>query len=647
MKRGRILLRQHDQTTSPSGEIDIDSAIAQIYRPIIRGYFAVAAVYYVIMTFSHFWAMIGPDLALMASASITASIVILAAWYYLKNPPPIVRLEIVTNIVNLLMLTNVLVALHIAYAQPKLVYFLIMAMIFAFACVSMRQALISIAATIGGLIYQLMTHDPGQLMIYGFIAFAAAMSAIAITFFLRRAIGLAVIARHKAELRLKQTESIGETMRQKSLSDSLTKLPNRRAFFEAFKWHKAHIDGDSQHWLILLDLDGFKAVNDVYGHIMGDELLKAASDRMRTFCGSDAHVSRMGGDEFNIILSNCSDKEIEKWCEDLLENIAQVYQIEDRLIQISCSIGCHRISTDKSVTQTIRNADFALLHAKKHGKNRVIVFRAEHAKEAAERYKIEQALRVADFDQEIELLFQPQFDLSKNQIVRAEALARWNSPVLGQIDPSRFIKIAEESGLIANITLTVLAKTIAELKSWKEPIPLSINLSAHDLLSDQIIDQIIEQVRDSGISSELLEFEVTETAMMVDVQKASDNMKRLAQLGHPMALDDFGTGYSNFTYLRNLPIDKLKVDRSFMENLTDPMTEKILHSLSGMARTLDVHCLLEGIENELELLMAKRVGAQSVQGYLFGMPMSAVELLQKLDEKTWLEDVPVMSNVTG
>ena len=234
-KRGRILLRQHDQTTSPIGEMDVDSAIAQTYRPIIRGYFIVAAAYYVIMSFMHFWAMSGPGLLMMASASITASIVFIGAALALRKPLAIGKLELLTSLANLAMLGNVLVALHIEYAQPKLVYFLIMAMIYGFACVSMRQATVSIAAVLGGLLYQLITHDPAQLMIYGFIAFAAAMSALAITYFLRRAIGLAVIARHKAELKLKATETHGEKMRRKSLSDSLTGLPNRRAFFETLQ----------------------------------------------------------------------------------------------------------------------------------------------------------------------------------------------------------------------------------------------------------------------------------------------------------------------------------------------------------------------------------------------------------------------------
>nr|MDJ0642867.1 EAL domain-containing protein [Erythrobacter sp.] len=254
-----------------------------------------------------------------------------------------------------------------------------------------------------------------------------------------------------------------------------------------------------------------------------------------------------------------------------------------------------------------------------------------HAQQAQARYEIEQALRCADLEKEIDLVFQPQISLGTNAIVRAEALARWTSPHVGKIEPLRFIKIAEQSGLITGITLVVVEKSLNQLKSWPSPIPLSINLSGYDLISDPTIDQIIELVRSSGIDPKLIEFEVTETAMMGDFDKATANLNRLAELGFSIALDDFGTGYSNFSYLRSLPIEKLKVDRSFIQDPTDPMTEKILSSLAGMARILGVHCLLEGVEDEIELLMAKRIGAESVQGYYFGEPMSAEALLGLVD----------------
>jgi len=203
---------------------------------------------------------------------------------------------------------------------------------------------------------------------------------------------------------------------------------------------------------------------------------------------------------------------------------------------------------------------------------------------------------------------------------------------VGTVQPGKFIQIAEESGLIAGVTLAVVEKAFGKLASWPRPVPIAINLSSHDLISEMIIDAIIKQAEELSIDSSLVEFEVTETAMMTDFEVATRNLERLSAAGFTIALDDFGTGYSNFNYLRTLPIGKLKVDRSFMENPGDPMTEKVLFSLAGMARTLGVHCLLEGVEDEVDLLMAKRVGADAVQGFLFGEPMSADALQSQLQQ---------------
>ncbi|WP_162789547.1 EAL domain-containing protein [Altererythrobacter sp. ZODW24] len=611
-----------------------DTVVAQAYQPIIRGYFAVAAAYYAVMSLTHSIELSGVALRQLGSAAIIACIVSAAACHFLRRPQTVVKLELVTSLVNLLVLTNVVVALHIEYSQVKLVYFVMLAMIFAFASVSIRQAIISILTALGGLFWKVAEQEAGELIMYGFVGFAAATSAIAIAYFLRRAISLAVSARQEAdearqyaETRLETAEKISDAMRLQSLSDSLTGLPNRRAFFDALGTCQREMGESGNAWLILLDLDGFKSVNDNHGHIMGDELLKAVSSRLRDYCANDAHGSRVGGDEFSIILaSEASSEEVRVWCDTLLEAIAETYLIEDRLIQVSGSIGCYQFPNDEPDAKLIQKADFALLHAKKSGKNRVVLFEDEHAEKAAERFRIEQALRVADFEAEIELVFQPQFDLRLEQFVSAEALARWNSPIIGEIGPDHFIKIAEESGLIAKITVAVVDKAIAALQSWDDPLPVSINLSSNDLISDHIIDLIIQRLRDSELPAELIEFEVTETAMMSDTGRATANLLRLSKLGHSIALDDFGTGYSNFNYLRSLPINKLKVDRSFIENLADPMTEMVLQSLVGMARTLGVHCLLEGVESELDLVVAKRVGAQSVQGFLFGQPSSAQDL---------------------
>ena len=612
----------------------VSDAVAEANRPIVRGYVALAAIYYAIMTPVHYLALSGFNQLMMVFAALCATLVAAFGWSQTHQPLNSRRLERIAAAVNIAIYGNVIAAIHTNYNPSDLIYFPMMALAFAFTSVTVRLAVASISVVLCTLIIELNAEFNGEGYTYFYIGFAAAIGGFAFVVFLQRAIRAAIQAKEvaesklvDAEVKLEEADLLSAAMRRRAMTDSLTGLPNRRAFFEFLNDWSAQSDRSQKTWLIALDLDGFKMVNDVYGHIVGDELLKVVSKRMQEHCDLDARVSRIGGDEFNIILQGIEDDDVcLEWCEALLEEIAKPYDVQSRLVQLSASIGCTELRSSHETSILVRNADFALLHAKKTGKNRVVVFTEDHEKNAKERFEIEDALRSADFSREIEVLFQPQVDLARNQVVRAEALARWDSPALGWIEPDRFIRIAEESGLISKITLAVLDAAIATLKGWDHPVPLAINLSGHDLLSNQVVNQIIQTLKESGLEPSLIEFEVTETAMMADTKKACDNLNRLSKLGFSVALDDFGTGYSNFNYLRELPIDKLKVDRSFVEDIGNPMTEKILHSLTVTANALGVNCLLEGVEDELQLVMAKRVGADAVQGYLFGEPMQSEKL---------------------
>jgi diguanylate cyclase (GGDEF)-like protein len=605
-------------------------ALLDIYQPILRGYFAVVGVYYFVMSATHFWYFEGAALAVMAGVSILATYVAGKSFRDSMKRLTSHQMEKRLFFTNILMIANVVVALNLDFRPEKMTYFIMMVMIFALVGVSFRQSLLTIAFALVALLSFATSLSQEALLGYFFLVFAAAMASLSITYFLRSSIMRVANAKIDAEEQLEEAKIVSETLRERSLSDSLTSLPNRRAFFQKLRDAKAEVEAGQDLWLVLIDLDGFKAVNDIHGHLVGDVLLQAVSERLLKKTAGKAHVSRMGGDEFNLLFTGkWSEAEVEQWNNELLEILAEPYSIEGRAVRISGSIGCKQIDISSDMRSQINQADFALMTAKATGKNRGVLFNQEHAKKAAERFEIERALRSANLAEEIELVFQPQIDLSRDQIVRAEALARWSSPAVGTIQPGQFIQIAEESGLIGGITLAVVEKAFAELHQWENPVPISVNLSSHDLITDIIIDQIIKQAEDLNIDQDMVEFEVTETAMMTDFDKATNNLCRLADTGFSIALDDFGTGYSNFNYLRRLPIGKLKVDRSFMENPNDPMTEKVLFSLAGMARTLGVHCLLEGVENEVDLLMAKRVGADTVQGFLFGEPMTA-DALQEM-----------------
>lgn len=611
------------------------SSLGNIYRPILRGYFVVYALYYTIMLALNWLSMDAGDefLTLQSATFFATGCAIFGAWR-MRQPESEPTTEALLLGMNLLVIGNVWIALGVGFIPEKLTYFIIASMLFALASPTFRQSLVSIAIALMAMFSFADRLDAATLSAFGYLTFGGAMSSLAIAFYLRKAISRIADANEHARVELSEAMALGSEMREQSLSDSLTKLPNRRAFFAALKGVVSAAEGgdgsataDGDTWLVLLDLDGFKAVNDVHGHKAGDLLLMAIADRLRDFAKTGAHVSRMGGDEFNMIVTGVANvEELRDRCTVLLRDLAQPYVIEGRQVRVSCSAGCVQFDPSLPSDAQISNADYALMVAKKQGKNQVVLFDQEHEAEAKIRLEIETALRAANLSDEISVVFQPQVRLGNNEVVGAEVLARWTSPVVGTIPPDRFIKIAEESGLVTNITLVVVQKALDELRGWSNKLPISINLSAHDLMSDPAIEQIIELIERHEISASLIEFEVTETAMMGDIQKATGNLMRLAGAGYSIALDDFGSGYSNFSYLRSLPITRLKIDRSFIEDPSDPMAEKVLSSLVGMARVLGVNCLLEGVEDEIALLMAKRAGAELVQGYLFSQPMSAQDL---------------------
>lgn len=614
-------------------------SLGEIYRPILRGYFVVFGAYYTMMLVLNWLTMdAGREYISLQSATFLASCFAIFGVFKMRKLQEHTVTEALLLVMNLLVVSNVWIALEIGFVPEKLTYFIISTMLFALASPSFRQSLVAIIIALGAMFTFADRLDPATFHAFGFVTMAAAMSSLGIAFYLRKAIGRIADANEHARVELSEAMALSAEMREQSLSDSLTKLPNRRAFFAALKGvvsgseceeTSANVAGDT--WLVLLDLDGFKAVNDVHGHKAGDLLLIAIADRLRDFAKTGAHVSRMGGDEFNMIVTGVTNvDDLRDRCAELLRELAQPYVIEGRQVRVSCSAGCVQFDLSLPSDAQISNADYALMVAKKQGKNQVVLFDQEHEAEAKMRLEIESALRGADLAGELSVVFQPQVRLGDNAVVGAEVLARWTSPAVGTIPPDRFIKIAEESGLVTNITFVVVQKALDELRGWNNKLPISINLSAHDLMSDPVIEQIIELIERYEICASLIEFEVTETAMMGDIQKATANLMRLANSGYSIALDDFGSGYSNFSYLRSLPITRLKVDRSFIEDPSDPMAEKVLASLVGMARVLGVNCLLEGVENEIALLMAKRAGAELVQGYLFSEPMSAHDLRNAL-----------------
>jgi predicted signal transduction protein with EAL and GGDEF domain len=280
----------------------------------------------------------------------------------------------------------------------------------------------------------------------------------------------------------------------------------------------------------------------------------------------------------------------------------------------------------------MERADHALYRAKGAMHGKTVLFDASLEQEMSATGKVDKALRRADHAREFEVYFQPQLDLSGPRLVGFEALARWNSPELGAITPDVFIPAAERAGLIRPLTRIFLGKALAAMGDWPADLKLSFNLSTLDLMSPNAIDTILDTVAKSGIAPGRIEFEITETAMMSDFGQARQAIGRIHDAGHPVALDDFGIGYSSLQYLQQLPVNKLKIDHSFVRNiLHDTSSFKIVRTLLSLAQTLGLNCVVEGVETPAQLQILKTMGARLIQGYLIGRPMPASDISEFLD----------------
>ena len=432
----------------------------------------------------------------------------------------------------------------------------------------------------------------------------------------------------RTELRRRQEEA--ERLSTENLrlanSDSLTGLPNRRSFFSSIEQNlQAAAQSGEPLAVGLIDLDGFKAVNDLYGHKVGDQLLVDASKRLQSHPGWDASFARLGGDEFGVILRGAAHlAELENFGREICAVLRQPYVLPEVTAEISASIGfANHPDAGDTVERLIENADYALYQAKSKASGTAVIFTNEHALDIKNLNQIDQLLRNADFDQELSLAYQPIIDLESGRIIAAEALARWTSPVLGPVPPAQFIKAAERSDLINRITVSLYRRALADVKNWPKSVGLSFNLSARDIASHATILHLAAITLKSGIDPRRIEFEVTETAVMADFDQAMTALTRLRSIGLRIGLDDFGTGYSSLGYVHRLPLDKVKIDSRFIADIVKNRTARsIVKSVIDLARNLGFASLAEGVETEEQAGIIHAMGCGYAQGYHFGRPMT-------------------------
>ncbi len=435
--------------------------------------------------------------------------------------------------------------------------------------------------------------------------------------------------------------------------DALTGLPNRRMFQEYLQRTLAHAQRQQEGLVLLfLDLDNFKKVNDSMGHQAGDQLLKDLSTRL-TDCmrkedqllrqkplihGDAPHetLARVGGDEFLILLPHIKDpSDAAKVSQRILDKLAVPFNINKNDFFVSCSIGISMYPDDGNEVQSlIKNADIAMYHAKKLGRNNYQYFNESMNMAAVERMTMENELRKAISNKEFVLYYQPKIDIISGEIKGVEALIRWQHPVHGLVPPNKFIPVAEDSGLIVPMGEWIMDEATRQMSQWGQEgidVTMSINISTVQLNKQNVVEVISKCIEQNNCPANNLEIELTETSIMDAHELAANMLEDIKALGVQISMDDFGVGYSSFSYLRNLPIDILKIDRSFVRDITtDQNDAAIISAIIAMAHTLNLTVVAEGVETLEQLHFLHDQNCDIAQGYLISRPLPALEFVQFL-----------------
>jgi diguanylate cyclase (GGDEF)-like protein len=423
-----------------------------------------------------------------------------------------------------------------------------------------------------------------------------------------------------------------------AMTDPLTHLFNRRAIKEKTSELSARASrrGKSVAFL-MIDLDGFKKINDIFGHDSGDLLLREIADRMRDVVPPSSVIARLGGDEFGICMMFEPEypETVDHIAEDLVETLARPVPMGDSAQTVTASIGISRPERDCDPTDMLmRRADIALYAAKENGRNGYSWFDNGMEVELRSRNSLEGDIRVAIPNDEFVPFFEQQIDLATGELVGFEMLARWVSPVRGLISPDDFIPVAEETGMIGNLSMNIIRKAMLEAKNWDPKFTMSVNISPVQLKDPWLAQKIIKLLVETGFPASRLEVEITESSLFTNLSLAQSTIISLKNQGISIALDDFGTGYSSLAHLRALPFDRIKIDRSFVSSmLENAESAAIVNAIVGLGSSLQVPITAEGVEDESINEKLRELGCSKGQGWLFGQPLNIdqvrVLLLQK------------------
>jgi diguanylate cyclase (GGDEF)-like protein len=409
--------------------------------------------------------------------------------------------------------------------------------------------------------------------------------------------------------------------------DSLTQIANRRSFFSnlAAAFENAKLE-NGRLAIGVVDLDGFKPVNDLYGHSAGDKVLVEVADRLSAFETSNCSVFRLGGDEFALLMDAgvMDDKALAEFGQRVCDAISLPIRIGNSVVNVTGSMGV-AVFPDVGVggQDLYERADYALYSAKRENRASVVIFNARQADALSRQRQVEDVLFAADLERELSLAYQPIVDARTGGTAGFEALARWHSPLLGSVSPAEFIPIAEQHGRISVITRHLLTRALADMRSWPGEPYLSFNLSPHDLAVEENVLRIIAAVNASGVRPGRINFEITETAIMRDFDQAAHTIQLLRALGCHVSLDDFGTGYSSLNHVHKLPLSKIKIDRCFVDRIDErPASYKIVKSVLALCNEMGLSATAEGVEREEEVRVLKSLGVDAMQGYFYARPLT-------------------------
>ena len=426
-----------------------------------------------------------------------------------------------------------------------------------------------------------------------------------------------------------------------ALYDSLTGLANR---FNISKKLDTTLAAFAQQQrscaIMLLDLDRFKQVNDTLGHPAGDALLKQVAERLLKIVGDKEMVSRLGGDEFQIILPDVEDRgKLGDMAADIINSLSQPYSVEGSRCIIGASVGVAIAPFDGQTSDDlVRNADLALYAAKGNGRGRFSFYSSDLHQAAEDRRKLEEDLRDALVRGEMDLTYQPVVNAKTNMVTGVEALIRWTHPDRGVISPSLFIPIAEEANLIWALGEWVLRKACQEATRWPGELRVAVNVSPMQFANDDLPKVVTSALAAAGLPADRLELEITESVFLGDSNETARMFKALKGLGIRLALDDFGTGYSSLGYLQSAPFDKIKIDQSFVRGATvkGSRNAAIIAAIVALAEALDMETTAEGIESHDQLDLIRKLNVSHVQGYIYSQPVSGDELLEHSEAGSWM-----------